>query len=883
MQTNLSYATDPVNYTHATWNISELDIPLFLRFKRFVTSQPDSLAVASIDNNWTYADIYQLALKVAAYAEKTSDMPIGILLPAGGELAAAFLGSLAIGRPYVPLDPTFPLERNRLILQHAGISEVISTTLYQSLLKDISEKIHFININNLENNEPSNITTHTESIAYILYTSGSTGKPKGVYQNQKCLLQDIYQYSCAIHINNTDKLTWLYSPSVNGAIRDIYGALLNGATLYALNIREIGLQQLSKIILQYKITIFHAIPPLLRTFLQSKPLHENLTSVRLAYISGDRLFAGDIDQFYRFFSRHTLIYNGIGSTECATLYRHWFINSATQLNSTSVPVGYSIAERITRLIDHEGKPVKIGEIGEVEICSEFIAQGYWNNPHLTQQTFKANISNPKQRLFLTGDLARESNNGLWEYMGRKDGQVKIRGFRVETGAVEAELRQLTYIKDAAVCALSEDTTFELVAYLVGEPTDTTTLKQQISNKLPLAFIPNTYYWLNEIPRLANFKTDLKELKQFHLSQKHTSNLPTTTIVNNIQTDELLTINNLHCCWNEALNRTGVIDDNMSFENYGGDSLKALGLIVLLEKSLNRVISIQNINNEMTINSLFEYLSTDKTPQAYLYIVADRGGVFDKLLDFTKHLPDGVLAQIAPMPLLDIELNKPQTIVDLGKYVADFILTQSPKSSIHILGLSFGARVAFEAACHLQQQNIKVHSLIMGDMGPAYGKNRTLTTICFKQFNMIKKVILQQAPINTLKHLTAIDRILLVILCKHLSMTTLKTLHKLMAKFIKKERLQHHEKLMLVQLGKRQVPDWQPSYFKGNLTVLTAEKGITSTQHLTSDIGWQPYAQHIEVIHLPNGHTTFVTEPMFLSTLNTILNTSIKHNSVQHND
>lgn len=866
-----------------TWDLSELNATVFSRFSKFAEAQPNHLAVVSTTRHWTYAEILDLALQVAAHLETDSPAPIGVLLPAGGRLAAGFLGALAAGRPYVPLDPSFPPERNRLILQQAGITSVISDGKNQHLLLTIANDINFIDIDTLENRKPSLLSSHAESVAYIIYTSGSTGQPKGVYQHQRGLLHDIYQFSHALHINTNDKLTWLYSPSVNGAIRDIYGALLNGATLYAFNVREIGLHKLANLIEQAEITIFHAIPPLLRAFLQSSPAFQSLVSVRVAYISGDRLFASDVDSFYRYFPRTTRIYNGIGSTECATLYRHWFLHAGTVLDQPLVPVGYAIPERHTRVVDAEGNTVAIGEVGEVEVCSEFIAQGYWNNKELTLANFKKVPENPKLRRFLTGDLAREHIDGMMEYIGRKDGQVKIRGYRVELGAIEAELRHLVNIKDAAVLVKGTTQTPELVAYLVGDRIDTKEIHRQLSQKLPAAFVPNHYDWLTEIPRLANFKTDLAKLKLFiqetttpaHHIDDPQSLSPTTK---NTENEIIPTREDLHCCWNESLNRTGAIDDNVSFINYGGDSLKALTLLVLLEKKLQRTLPIQSIHYDMTINSLLQSLSTNIPARAHLYIVADRGGIFNHLLQFTQHLPHGVIAHVVPMPGLDVELVQPMAIPDLGQYVAQFIMQQAPSCPIHLLGFSFGARVAFEAGCALQQQGVMPHSLMMGDMGPAYGKNRTLSVIVWHQIKNVKKIITRKESITILKPLLAIDKLLMTTLSRYLSLRSLKHVRQLLQYLLPSRLVESYERTLLVQLGKRQIPLWKPSYFHEKLTVFVAKEGVTKTDALPDDLGWSPYTSSVEIVHLSGKHTEFTNDPSFSNHLNNVLNSSIQRYS-----
>ena len=81
-------------------------------------------------------------------------------------------------------------------------------------------------------------TVEPDRLAYILYTSGSTGQPKGVMQNHRNVLHYIRVYTNNLHLNADDRLTLLSSYCFDASVMDIYGALLNGATLYPIDIKE---------------------------------------------------------------------------------------------------------------------------------------------------------------------------------------------------------------------------------------------------------------------------------------------------------------------------------------------------------------------------------------------------------------------------------------------------------------------------------------------------------------------------------------------------------------------------------------------------------------------------------------------------------------------
>jgi pimeloyl-ACP methyl ester carboxylesterase len=323
-------------------------------------------------------------------------------------------------------------------------------------------------------------------IAYILYTSGSTGQPKGVYQSQRNLLHDVMQYVHSIHLSARDRVTMLYSPGTSGAIRDLFGALLTGASLHMHSLRQAGFARLRERMAAERITVYHSVPPVFRGFLS---VPGQFDDVRIVYLAGDRLVPGDVDTFRRNFARGARIYTGIGSTEAATIYLQWFISHDTPLGE-SVPLGRAIPDRNVRLID-----------GEIEVSSRYLALGYWRNA-----PFDSTPGDPECRTFRPGDRARERPDGLFEHLGRKDRQVKIRGYRVEIGEVERALEQHPGAGDVAVVMAGG----ALVACYTGrEPIN---WQAYLRTRLPSHMIPARFKRLAALPRLGNFKLDRQLLE-----------------------------------------------------------------------------------------------------------------------------------------------------------------------------------------------------------------------------------------------------------------------------------------------------------------------------------------------------------------------------------
>jgi acyl-coenzyme A synthetase/AMP-(fatty) acid ligase/acyl carrier protein len=240
--------------------------------------------------------------------------------------------------------------------------------------------------------------------------------------------------------------------------------------------------------------------------------------VRLVYLAGDRLDWDDARAFQRHFPPGSKLYTGIGSTENATIFRQWFIDHDTPIGSGRPPVGRAIPERTVSLIGDDGRVVPPGEVGEIVVSSRYMALGYWRAEDLTRTAFVRDAHDPAARVFRTGDLGREREDGLLEFLGRKDHQVKIRGHRVEPAEIEAALKTHPSVAEAAVIVRDGGSTgnttlaayFEARKHVKVLPAGKS-LASFLRTRLPAHMVPAAIMAIPRLPLLANFKIDRAQL------------------------------------------------------------------------------------------------------------------------------------------------------------------------------------------------------------------------------------------------------------------------------------------------------------------------------------------------------------------------------------
>jgi amino acid adenylation domain-containing protein len=353
-----------------------------------------------------------------------------------------------------------------------------------------------------------------ETTAYILYTSGSTGQPKGVVQNHGNLLHHIRTYTNSLHISQDDRLTLLSSYSFDAAVMDIFGALLNGATVCLFNVREEGLDRLAAWLVRQEITIYHSTPTVYRCLVSSLTGQEQFPRIRMVVLGGEDVCRRDVDLYRRYFSDHCLLVNGLGPTESTLALQH-VMNAQSVIVGNRVPVGFPVEDTEVSLLNGAGEEVAVYAIGEIQICSAHLATGYWQQPELTDAAFRPAAGDGKRRTYRTGDLGRRLPDGSIEFVGRKDGQVKIRGHRVELEEIETQILEHDGVK-AAVVAVSEESAGErrLLAYVVpgeGHTLSASALHRALSERLPAYMLPSAFVWLASMPMLPNGKVDRRAL------------------------------------------------------------------------------------------------------------------------------------------------------------------------------------------------------------------------------------------------------------------------------------------------------------------------------------------------------------------------------------
>ena len=492
-----------------------IEQPIAERFHRQVQQHASRIAVKTRTHCWTYARLDREANGVArTLLSLTGAGPsrIALLFEQGAPMIAAILGTLKASKAYVPLDPSYPAERLRYMLEDSSVAVVLTNDRNLSLASVLAggkcpvASLDAVSPGNSDGTPAPRI--EPDAVAYILYTSGSTGRPKGVVQNHRNVLHFSRAYTNRLHIQSGDRLSLLASYSFDAAVMDIFGALLNGATLCPWDLKGEGVAGLPEWLAKEEISIFHAVPTVFRAFAGALAERLVFSKVRLVVLGGEEVHPRDVELYRRHFPTDCLLVNGLGPTE-STVALQYFLDHRTEVEGRTVPVGYPVDDTEILLLDTQGRATDLS--GEIGIRSRHVAVGYWGQPELTQAAFLADPEDPARRIYRTGDLGRRRPDGAIEFLGRKDTQVKVRGHRIELGEIEeALLRHPSVRKAAAVRREDVPGDPRLTAYVVGEVAQApsiTALRGFLGGKLPDYMIPASFVWLDSLPLTPNGKLD----------------------------------------------------------------------------------------------------------------------------------------------------------------------------------------------------------------------------------------------------------------------------------------------------------------------------------------------------------------------------------------
>ncbi|GAA0555796.1 non-ribosomal peptide synthetase [Chitinophaga japonensis] len=558
-------------------------------FAAQVARTPHAAAVVFGETRLTYAELDTLAERAAAalqqvYGVKSGSL-VSVMMDRSDRLIICLLGILKCGAAYVPVDPAYPADRIRYMLEDSRPAVVLSDSPAGN---DLQKHIPWITYEHLISHNCS-AYTHTNHVAtdlaYVIYTSGSSGRPKGVMVEHRSVVNLCYWHRSAFELSNASKASVYAGVAFDALGWEIWPYLLTGGCLFPVAEQYRTNARLMQTFLE-EHGITHAFLP--------TALYEELGShLSLPADNNIRLLVGG-DKLNRIYPGATVI-NNYGPTESTVVAT----SAICRATGGKVTIGRPVSNTRIYIVDRHLKLMPIGCPGELCIAGESLARGYLGQEQLTRERFVDNPFEPGARMYKTGDIARWTPDGNIEFLGRNDHQVKIRGYRIETGEIERVLQQYAGVREALVTTWEPASgEKELVSYLVWEESpDEPGLRAWLELRLPRYMHPVHYIALDRLPLTGNGKVDRRQLPAPAL---HARSRQYEGPRNEAQ-QQLIAI------WEEILQRREIgIHDN--FFDLGGHSLKGMRMLWRLRQEFDVDIPFHELFSYPTVNTLSTLLS-----------------------------------------------------------------------------------------------------------------------------------------------------------------------------------------------------------------------------------------------------------------------------------
>ena len=537
------------------------------RLEEKLAEDPDKviLSEGTTETDITRRELDILSGKVYRYLKKKGfgkEDVINILLPRGCNAVAALIGVWKAGACALMLEEQYPKEIISFIQKDSGCSFVIDGQVWDEIM----------DLEPLKGHETFNLN----AAAYIVYTSGTGGNPKGVIHEYGSigLLYASCHWEGQPMFLEEDILGLILPLNFVAAIMGIIYNFMEGSKILIIPHEVVqSPQSVMGFFLQQKVSVTVLPASLVRMVDDFGP-----------YMKRMLVSAEPANGIWRPRDK-MMIFNAYSSSESSTAVCVSLLDHPNEI----APVGRPQYGIKTFIMKEDGSLAQKGEEGE--FCYETpYTRGYINLPELNEKAFH-------DRIFHSGDLAVEMEDGQYQIIGRISDMVKINGNRVEPAQVEEAVKKVTGIPWVGVRGFTDEHRTFLSAYHLGDTDiDIDELRERLKDHLPYYMLPSYFVKIEEIPKNKNGKLDRKSLPMPEAATYRSEYVPPSNETEMLLCDAMAAV--------LEVERIGVKDD---FYLMGGDSLSSMMLLV--------EVGLEGLD--------LEYIYAGRTPEKIAKIYDDK--------------------------------------------------------------------------------------------------------------------------------------------------------------------------------------------------------------------------------------------------------------------
>jgi amino acid adenylation domain-containing protein len=569
-------------------------------FEAAADAHPDSIAISFNSASLSYSHLDHRSNQLARFliqAGVAPEMPVAVLINRGPSLIIALLATLKSGGAYLPIDASYPPERVALLLNDSKARFVITERELEGKLESSAAEV--IALDSCSEQIASHSTQRVDvglspqNLAYIIYTSGSTGRPKGVMVEHRGVCNLAQGQVKAFGVNANSRVLQFASTSFDASISEVFMAIVSGARLVMAEARQMqSAQGIEEVMRQEQVSVVTLPPAML------KRMDERQARGVESLISAGEACSREIA---RKWSEGRRMYNAYGPTEasvCATI-------EEVEASSREAKVAIGRPMQNVRVYVMKGEEVaEVGVKGELAIGGAGVARGYLGEAAKTAERFvPEEKAEGGARMYRSGDICVQREEGKVEYIGREDRQVKVRGVRVELGEVEKVMEGYEGVKESVVEVRGEEGEEVMVCYVVKEgweAEEERKLREYMKRLLPSQMVPGRYVRIEEIPLTINGKVDRERLEEEEREWRKKEE--------RVEEYRSETEEEVGRIWGELLKleRVGRGED---FFELGGHSLLAMQVISRVREVFRIDLQVQDLFENSNLADFAEHIDT----------------------------------------------------------------------------------------------------------------------------------------------------------------------------------------------------------------------------------------------------------------------------------
>ncbi len=600
-------------------------VPVPVLFGEQAQRNPDAIALEFAAATLSYRELDRRSNRLARFLGQRGvgrGSVVAVCMERSADFVVALLGVIKAGGAYLPLDPSYPAERLRfmlddsnaiVLLAHRGTASSVADRL--PILVDEAPEIGGLG------DDPVVADTTADDCVYVMYTSGSTGQPKGISIPHRAVVR-LVRDTDYVAIAASDRIAHASNTSFDAVTFEIWGALLNGATLVEVP-RETVLSSraLAAHVRTTGVSVMFLTTALVNQMALEMP--DGFASLRCLLFGGEACDPNLVRAIIAS-GRPGELLHVYGPTE-STTFATWFRIDEVAPGATTIPIGMPISNTSLYVLDERMELVPVGVTGELFLGGDGLALEYRGRPELTPKRFVPNPFQPGTRLYRTGNLARRLADGNVMFAGRRDHQVKIRGFRIELGEIEMALRSHDDVSDAMVVSPGTGNDKRLVAFVASERVPALTsleIRTYLQRRLPDYMIPGAIIVQEGLPLTANGKVNRRVLLDIAAA---TAPLADGFVPAGTETQQRLAR-----LWASAL-RTDAVGIHTDFFALGGHSLLATRLVSTIRQEFDVALPLTALFDTPTVAAMaakLNLLLSERQERLRAEILASLDGMSD---------------------------------------------------------------------------------------------------------------------------------------------------------------------------------------------------------------------------------------------------------------